>query len=91
MRITDLAEGGQRRTFRFDKYYRNSQKILAPCQIKIFSKDEERYDMQISVRVKSVREKDADGNEIRKRIPRIEFNVPMPEEYFEIPEPEEEE
>lgn len=89
VRITDLAEGGQKRTFRFDKYFRNSQGILVPCQIKIFSKDEERFDMQIAVQVETVREEDADGNEIKRRIPRIEFNVPVPEKYFEIHEPEE--
>jgi|GEM_PF-2720712 len=81
-----LGDGGQRRTFRFERYYRNSQNVLIPCRVKIYGRDESRHEMQLGLN-STVREVEGpDGRKVRKRRPRITFNVTILEKMFTIPE-----
>lgn len=84
--IHDLARGGERRTFRFSRYIKNSQGVLIPGNIKIYGKDSTRHEMQIGLQVDFVEKKSAAGKTSRKAVPRMEFNVKVPAHYFKLPE-----
>ena len=86
VRITDLARDGKRRTFRFDRYYRNPQGVLVPCNVKIYGDDESHHEMQIALKADFRHGKDASGKDRRIVVPHMEFNVKIPAEYFRLPE-----
>ena len=88
IRLIDLARDGKRRMFRFDKYRRNSQGVLVPNLIRIYGEDEKKQTMQISLDVDISEKKNSEGRTVRQVIPKIAFNVTVPEKLFEIPKPE---
>jgi len=79
--LIDLSIKERRRLFVFTRYNRNAQGVLVPGNVKIFTKSTEHWDMQIALGVNTLKTKTG-----KKRIQKIDFNIPVQKELFEIPE-----
>jgi hypothetical protein len=84
VQMDDLDLDGRRRLFLFDDYTLNSQGILVPMSIQMFSDNEAYPEMKISINGKEG--KDPEGN--RTVYPNIEFNLDLDVDLFKVPEEE---
>jgi len=78
--LIDLSIAERRRLFVFSKYARNTQGVLVPGNVKIFTESLERPYMQIGIEITT-----KETSTGKKRIPKIEFNITVEKELFTIP------